>query len=310
MFFKKKAPLASSPSNVIPSNLADDPIVIAHIGAHKTATSLIQQQFKWKKEYYAKKGIHVVTRDDVGRHIGWGGKLVDNPGNLNAFLKEGFSTSKQKTFAFSYEDTLGRPFGKEPGLYPDHKKIVPYLREALDGFNSRIAVVIRPQWDFLESYYLQRVHEGYFLTFNQFLRDIDLDQIWWEPLVENLRYNFGRKNVVIMNFDSIKKGQRAFLAEFLQKTIDSSLEPAPFDEKKVHNPSLSDRGLQIALRINPLLEPGTAEVGEVRRFLQKQFSNRTEPRPNLLSESMKADLRKIYEGEISNLARGAQGQDA
>lgn len=72
-------------------------------------------------------------------------------------------------------------------------------------------------------------------------------------------------------------------------------------DPKVHNPSISDRGLHIALRINPLLKPGWDEVGKVRKFLQNNFSNLNEPRPHLLTDAMKDELMELYADEYVRL---------
>lgn len=71
------------------------------------------------------------------------------------------------------------------------------------------------------------------------------------------------------------------------------------DYETIQNSSISDRGLQLALRMNPLLEP--TETNVVRRFLQEHFSNRTEPRPNLMAPDLKRELQNRYGDEYKAL---------
>lgn len=274
----------------------NEKMVIAHIGAHKTATSLVQRYFKDKRAHYAKQGMNFITRSDVSPKISWGDAVIKNPADLNKLLNNRSAKGRGAYTLFSNENALGKPLQSKPGLYPSHKEIIPSLHEAMNGFRPRIVYSVRPPWEFLESYYLQLVHQGYFLTFNQFVKEIDLKALSWTPIVDTLISEFGRENVVVIDFRLIRQGQEVFLSEFLRRAVSANMKPDP-DYGKVHNPSISDRGLQLALRMNPLLENN--ETGVVRRFLQEHFSNRTEPRPNLMAPALKSEMQDRYGDEYN-----------
>jgi hypothetical protein len=265
--------------------------VVAHLGAHKTATSLVQKYFREKKKYYADQGVACLTRSEISPFISWGDRVIEDPSVLAKGIKKKTRKSTGSTILFSNENALGKPLRDKPGLYPSHAKIIPAFAKALNDFQPRIVYSIRPQWEFLESYYLQMVHQGYFLTFNQFIDEIDLTQLQWSPIIDRLNETFGKENVIVLDFGLIRQGQDVFLADFIKRCISPNVKPdLEYDE--VHNASISDRGLQMALRINPLLKAG--ETGVVRRFLQANFSNLTEPRPTLMSEKMKARYQDEY----------------
>ncbi len=272
--------------------------IVAHLGAHKTATSLVQKYFKDKQKYYKRKGVHFITRRDISPYISWGQVVVRDPSSLASGIAEQTKRSNAGVILFSNENALGQPLQKRPGLYPSAKEIIPAIAKSLQNYDVRIAYTIRPQWEFLESYYLQRVHQGYFLSFNQFLEGVDLESLYWEPLIESLRAEFGQENVNVQDFGLIRQGQSAYLSEFIQRNISPEIVP-DLDYDTVHNASLSDRGLQIALRINPLLKDGETSV--VRKFLQKHFSNLTEPRPKLMAEAMKETLKERYKSDYESL---------
>ena len=272
--------------------------IFAHLGAHKTATSLIQQYFKAKHKYYADQGVYFLNRSEISPFISWGDKIIENPTELANGLKKKTKKSNAPTIFFSNENVLGRPLQRTPGLYPSAKDIIPALGKALSAYDTKIIYSIRPQWEFLESYYLQKVHQGYFLTFNQFLESVDMDNLYWQPVIDALGAEFGQENVKIVDFSLIRKGQDTFISEFIKQNISEDLIP-DLDYAKVHNASISDRGLQLALRINPLLK--REETSSVRKFLQENFSNQTEPRPNLLSADMKAVLKDRYESDYNGL---------
>jgi len=275
--------------------------LVAHLGAHKTATSLVQGYFKEKSKYYAKQGVCFLTRSDVSPYISWGQKVVKDAEKFNAYIKTRTDTFDGSYVLLSNENAIGRPFGTSPGLYPGHDKIIPHFVRAFDGFEPRIVYSIRPQWEYIESYYLQLVHQGYFNTFYQFLDEIDLDALQWNPIIDKFRAEFGRENVVVMDFGKIRQGQDVFLKEFIERALSPEIVP-DLDYDVVHNASISDRGLEMALRVNPLLKKG--ETGVVRRFLQEHFSNLTEPRPNLLAEHMKVELKARYADEYAALVSG------
>lgn len=272
--------------------------LIAHLGAHKTATSLVQKYFKAKSRHYTAQGVKFLTREQVSPYISWGDKIVKKGDKFRDYLIESAGKTKAKNIMFSNENVLGKPFPEKKGLYPHHEPILKALKDATGAFDTKIVYGIRPQADFLQSYYLQRVHQGDFMTFNQFLDDIDLDTISWRPMVECMKDTFGAKNVIILDFNLIKMGQMAFIQHFLDVTVGKGIN-VDEDYEEVHNPSISDRGLQIALRVNPLLRKG--ETGNVRRFLQTHFSNLTEPRPILMSEELKAQLHERYGAEYQEL---------
>ena len=273
-------------------------ILVAHLGAHKTATSLVQKYFKDKKDYYDDQGVLALTRSEVSPFISWGDQIMENPWKFNKFLHSKAKRATGKYILMSNENALGRPFKERPGLYPDHTRIIPAFAKVMHGFQPRIVYSIRPQWEFLESYYLQRVQQGYFLTFSQYVAEIDLKQISWLPLIAQLREAFGADNVLVFDFGLIRKGQEVFLSEFVKRAISPDVTP-DLNYGQVHNASLSDRGLQMALRINPLLKPD--ETGIIRRFLQENFSNLTEPRPTLMSEVMRTELKERYADEYKSL---------
>lgn len=266
-------------------------VVVAHLGAHKTATSLVQQFFDQEQESFAEQGLHYISRGTVKPAITWGNKVEKDPKLLNDLLKSRAKKVQGDYLMFSNENALGRPLKRKPGLYPASRRFIPAYLKAFDGFQPRIVYTVRPPWEFLESYYMQMINQGYHKRFNQFLKRVDLHELSWRPMVEQMIETFGRENVVIQDFSLIRQGQDVFISEFLRRAVAPGIE-APNTYSTVHNASLSQRGLRIAMRVNPLLKG--CERGLVRRFLQAHFSNQNEPRPELLTPDLKAELIERY----------------
>lgn len=238
----------------------------------------------------------MLPRSDANTFIGWGGrqKVKKNVGGLVSAI-ETAEAKGASYYVVSHENTLGRPFttGKS-GLYPESRN-VRYLKSALADRPLRIVYYIREQSGFLESYYLQTIHEGGRYSFREFLSNIDFKRISWKPVYETLCANFGAANVIMKSFEEeIAKGQSVYLENFLRSSVEVDL--SPFGEFKydvVRNPSIGWIGLRLSLVLNAFVN-SPEKRRRVRNFMQRHFSNRRFARPRLLTESEKNFLFALY----------------
>ena len=89
----------------------------------------------------------------------------------------------------SNEKTMGRPFpqGGNGVLYARGPGNIAALAAAIgDGVRPKIFLSIRPQHEFLESFYLQTIHEGRHRPFDAWLSAVDLNALSWRPVVDAL----------------------------------------------------------------------------------------------------------------------------
>lgn len=273
--------------------------VVYHVGAHKTASSLLQKFMRDNREILRQNRICCLSRGEMNDYVGWGKKLLTRPENLEQRIAEALEDPWYRTLVISHENTLGPPFKEGAAhLYPRGPELVAQLASALQPWPSRIFFYIRPQDEFVESYYLQRVHQGHRLSFAEWLDEIDLDALSWQPLVDAMTQHFGPERVEVVDFGLIRQGQNEFIADFLRR-IDPETQIEP-DYRPIRNPSISDKGLRIALAANKHLR-NDWERKAMRTFLQKHFSNRRYPRPVLFSEKQKMRLRARYAGEYEQL---------
>ncbi len=303
--------------------MAAQPAVVLHAGAHKTGTSLIQEYLRTRSRELRRMGIVDMDWTEARRVIGWGGVPRSKPellrGAVQAALSEPYPlprgrsvpralaaiTPKPRTVIVSYENSLGPPFRPPSGeLYPIAAVCALGLADNLAQWQPRVVYYIRSQEEYLESYYLQTIHEGGAQAFNTWLETIDQSALSWVPVVEALTAAFGADRVIVKDFAQLRNGQNAFIDDFL-RTCDPSINPTvSFD--RLRNISISQRGLEIALAINPLLQT-TEERRQARRFLQRYFNNTTAPRPSLLDEDTRAAIRERYAAENRELVATCQG---
>jgi hypothetical protein len=281
--------------------------VVYHLGAHKTASSLLQKYMRDNTDVLRGHRIAFLGRGEMNDCVGWGKRLLKRPEILGDRLAELLDDDGCDRLVTSHENTLGPPLKPgAPHLYPRGPEIVEQLTRVLKPWRSRAFLYIRPQAEFVESYYLQRIHQGDHVSFSEWLDDLDLDALSWRPVVDALRRHFGPDRVEVVDFGLIRQGQNAFIADFFRR-IDPAVDLAP-DYRPIRNPSISGKGLRIALAANKHLR-SDRERKAMRIFLQRHFSNRDYPRPILFTDEQKTQVRQRYASEYEQLT-GGRAQDA
>ena len=276
--------------------------VIFHVGAHKTATSLVQKYLRDKPEDFAPFGVRYISRSCANDYVGWGSILEKSPQLIRNRVAKELSMEGTKIVFASHENTIGKPFVKGvEGLYPRAHKNLLALKNALDKYDVSIVLSIRPQLEFLQSYYLQTVHQGGYATFSEWTSKLSIDTLSWLPVINSIRDVFGEHSLTLIDFREIKAGQKEFLKMFFQR-VDSSIKLKP-DYRPHRNPSISEQGLKIALAANPYLSDAT-ERKVMRNFLQKNFSNKRNPRPKLVDDRMNVCFAKWYSAEYESITEG------
>ncbi len=277
--------------------------IVIHVGAHKTASSLIQWYLHDHVETLADIGVRHVLRTEMKRLAGWGTVVEREPQRLRSRLLEEMEAGGHVVIA-SHEDIMGHPFVSGHGeLYPHAPRLARSLREACDGLDVRVVLYVRPIESFVESYYVQTVQQGGTATFREWFDTLDGEPFSWEPMVRGLDEAFGPDAVALGDFREIRQGQNAFLRSFL----DRCQAPAPetIDYEQVRNASVSARGLEMARAVNPLTRD-LREHRRTRRFIQEHFSNQHEERARPMPDEIRERLREQHHAEYERLAERAR----
>lgn len=273
--------------------------VAFHVGAHKTGTSVVQSYLRDNARRLRRHRMVYLHRTAMNGFVGWGDKLVEDPAPLSRRIEQVLRIPWFRFVVASHENTLGRPFvDGVPGLYPRAPAIIPALQQVLGPYRAKVFFSIRPQAEFVESYYLQLIHQGGRRQFQDWLGDIDLGALSWRPTVDALTAAFGPDQVEILDFRDLQRDQQVYVQQFLRR-IDPRLS-VDVRLPSVRNPSVSEKGLRLALAANPHLT-SHAERRLMRVFLQEHFSNVDYPRPVLLTDDQKAQLQARYAAEYEAL---------
>jgi len=271
--------------------------LVLHLGAHKTGTSAIQKYMRDNAALCARNGIAFLDRSKADGLLRWGKQASINAhaDELRALIQRAEAGGAQH-YVISHENVPGRPICDGASrLYPRIRAQAGFLRDALGDWPRKVVFYIRSQPAFLESYYLQTIHEGRFHTFREWRQAMGKVNFSWQPVYDDLCAVFGPENVMLRSFDNdIAEGQAHLLGQFFGAFCDSPAEAFDNFAYPAHrNPSIGSKGLEMALLINPLLD-SRKERRPVRDFLQEHFSNRDYSRPRLMAPERKVRMAERY----------------
>ncbi len=277
------------------------PKIILHFGAHKTGTSLLQKFMRDRASEINEASIFAISRSETNTLLGWGDQFVKNLSNLTNRI-DSISDNGFKYIVASHENALGHPFidgGKS--LYPSASELIGKYRDYLSPYDVHFVFYIRDTADFLESYYIQTVQEGSGKSFRKWLQSYgDFEYLSWRPLVEAIKLaNFNSYSII--NFsDSIRQGQKQFIAQFLSTFMEDTANLPEIDYNANRNISVGSLGLKLLKACNKHVT--TAEERKLlRKFFQANFNNTKYEKPKLLSEDQKSFILQKYGEEVVNL---------
>lgn len=276
--------------------------IYVHLGVHKTATTLIQNFLHKNEKKLKKHRISSMLLRECMTMVGpWAKGLAKRDAAEFQNHIKGIADSGTQSLVISCEDLIGSPFpgGRKAGLYPNASENMQGFYDLLgDRYTIHPIIYLRPQAEFIQSWYLQLVNKGSDETFPRWFERQKNANFSWEPLVSGLdRISNGMLKV--RDFRSISNGSTKYAEDFCHFFNGPANLEMP--KTKIQNPGLGDKGLELALKINKMLTQ--AERMKVRRFLQKNFSNKDYPRPVLFTpeeiENVNGRYREEYERILS-----------
>ena len=246
-----------------------------HIGAHKTGTTVIQRFLSSNRPRLREHRVAYMGRPILDAFAKNRAERDPHDGPLALQLAKLAGQGRTDFVIASCENLIGPPFTDSDVLYPKAAERAEALQKVLAPYDATIIVTVRPQAEFMESYYLQRVNQGDYDTFQEWFAQRNLAGLAWRSVIQTMTDAFGSNAVQVIDFRMLRdQGAEAYLSEFMVRAGPGPC--IPITAPEADNASLSARGLQIALAINPLLVDKD-ERAATRKFLQEHFSNRDFP---------------------------------
>lgn len=283
--------------------------VVLHIGAQKTASTLIQQVLRRDKEKLQERGVDVVSRNSMLKTDLQ--KLLDKYCVGKEVSDEEVEAARESllelidpqadTHLLTNEDFFNRI---RTGYFFDDLSYGLDVMVRLLGTVPRVVLYVRAQASYLESLYLQMIHVGREQDFDAFIRAFD-GKLSWLRVAETVAEKVGRENLVVVPFESLRLSNATlFYQRFLESCgvsdVDDDFAISDAETRsRGANRSFSGVAVDMALRCYPLL--GDKDRVKFRRYLQENFSVATHPKAELLSETQSSAIMASYADENSEL---------
>lgn len=294
--------------------------LVLHVGAHKTGTTLIQQVLRQRRKALLDAGVFFTEHQDpLALEVRLLNAIramsdIPNPGpGISARFARYFSlvrevggNSNAGVAVMSSEELLGYSLPRSAeevetvdALYGNAGVACRVIAET-SGMDEVIPVLyIRDQAGWLESQFRERIKMGGSQSFDEFLSYTDLAKLSWEPVVDQIREAFGQ--VLVRRYDLSAVGAVSFVESFLDivspgvgKDID-----VPALGGAYSNESLSAVGVELARSVNSILSGH--DRTKMVTYIQRNFSSSTHEKGKLLPESVVAEIKDRYAGEVDRL---------
>ncbi len=274
-----------------------------HIGAHKTASSFLQANLRNCKEALSRAGLDVVLRKDVlntpfAKELGEVAHGTHDPEAMSPKARDslqGILSCGKGNILVTNEDLVSSLHIQD--FYQNIGAATRYIRDALPNLDVFFILYTRKQADYLESVYMQYVHLGRKLRFEQFMQRTEGVSFSWLGVVEAMASAVPRERILVRPFETIRNtGSDDFFREFL--SLCGMEHPEAFQAEqetstgRVANRSYGELGMKIARQVNPMLNDQERKL--LRRFLQEHFSTATHPRAVLLGPDARAQIFEEY----------------
>lgn len=287
-----------------------------HLGAHKTATTFLQNVLKHNEAALEARGVARVKIQP--RHLFW---HFLRDGDREAYKKRRRTLGRKlKTFDQDWPNavlTSETMFGTSDldsadRLYPNADMALRVLSQLTEGMDRKVIFYVRRQDDFIEASFINRLQtlatsihldhtkllaDDSWSNFDSYLQSFDVTALSWLNLAERMATHFGAQNLIIRPFETIRRGREGYARDFLAPMCDTAgLDFAP---DVYENRSFSAPAMAEFLRLAPLQD--FQDLRALRLRLQEEYPNTDHPRPTLLSPEQRSQIRAMHQDSNADL---------
>ena len=282
-----------------------------HLGAHRTATTLIQRTVRANREWLTSKHVRAyVLGDELCWRIRSYVNCLNGKGNeksLRSYLEDQLGGSHEKVI-ISDENIMGQATGVPPRhLYGDNAAQIRTLADLFGDRQVKVLFYLRDTSDFIGSCYSKYL--GQMLScgkraqsFSDYLGEtLTYSRFSWRPVLRDLTEAFGRENVLLGRYEWIREGVREYVSGFL-KAMDIEVDAEEFHIPAGRlNPSPSRLTIQIAANLQSL---GFSSVSRAAmRCLRAMDSWLRLPGVRPVPANLALCLRRQYEEDLKCIWR-------
>ncbi len=283
-----------------------------HPGAHKTASTAIQQNILKNSKGLSNSNCGIIDRTSilysqefwpnyakavVEVHHGDKSFKSQHAKAAENCLNQLTADKSNTDYIWSDEQLFLGRLGYSSTLYPYAKSALETLAHITRNFDTKYIYFVRSIPEIIESSFLQFLHEGKLISFEKYREKIELTEVSWMPVMQALLDVIGAERVTVRRYDDFLSDAHTTLLSFFDWFGISSSQ-LDLELKRV-NPGFFQIGVDIAHAVLPLLTE--AQWPPFRKFIQANYCDTDFARPVLLQASEKAALREKYTQEISEI---------
>lgn len=221
-----------------------------YIGAHKTATTHIQQLLNINRDILLKKDIGLSIPIDL-RHD-WIPLFFRLSENYSKDLSDEIIdlSSRNKTWIFSEENFSGNSFelSKKSGIYMDLKHRLDVFNELFKNCNIEVFFSIRSYETFYRSAYLEVIRNRGYMSFDDFYSYERFINNNWVDVISSIVSVIPETHITIWCYEDLNFIKPEIIQRMTNlKDITCILESY---ENKVTRPSISSRSFSIIKRLS------------------------------------------------------------
>jgi len=293
-----------------------------HLGAHKTASTFIQNWLARNLPFLKNNNIAYVPLESLRRSFSpafWELAEAANPSQITPDgLREilfaeaeacGFDLNTTKLFVLSEENILGSLSSLSINgiLYPRLADRLQVLAKIFEGYEIQVFFSVRSYVEFYPSAYAETLRDGFIKTLEKFLEDLALSDNSWLQIIDIIESVFGPAK--IWRYENFISHAHLVLSELLQRPIAANW----LELNHVVRRSLSQKGLSVAmacrdtlsdLEIKRLVNLFTARM--VFEQPDKKISIQDSQIVNVLNEKYHNELEALS-GRMIDLEAGVAG---
>ncbi len=273
--------------------------IIMHIGAHKTATSFIQESILENLAEIDRRGAHYLSESRKDIRFFLSGSHPFEPNRIANILNSDLQCGRINIF--SDEDSLGRAsLRRGSSVYPNISDVISRIKSIQDyiGLNFRILFSIRSYVDFIPSVYQQEIKRGCCgYSFSEYIeKRVSIDNISWVPVVSELSNNF-KGDLTVWDYEKFRTDPCSIWSQFGLGDSFCNFISNNKSKNKISNKSLSKDGIDILTLLYGKLDKDTHR--KLERLISRALSKSPgHPGFYTWSESQKYNLISRYSNEL------------
>lgn len=205
--------------------------IIFHFGAHKTASTHLQQNLQlnnnllWRHriKYFRFHKLPKLRREAILLARNINEKYFDikySMENIKNYIES--EIGEAECAIISYEGALGNMITERHSeIYSNAEDLIEIYKQIMDDHDVIPIYTIRNYQDFLHSSYKYLMKNGLSLscTFEEYLQNkINLSPNRWTKIVESLSNTFGQENVHVIAYEDYKQNFREIIRNMITLT--------------------------------------------------------------------------------------------